>query len=384
MTSDAGELLERCLVELCSARAARAKAPVLPEAAAILEAFGEFLRRQEDVYDQILLPDLGLGERFDLQASHLIKSARVERYRGGEIWLFDAQPEQSWLHAPLLIPFEELEDTLVLVRRQDLPPACLDRLRPPVLAGVRQALGALDWVAADTGGYEGGRMEHSEFLEEIGDYPWFRLDHEPASGALRFEAWRGEEPLSGWSAHIFDAFEWDALATNLPSNIPAKLAEGWPFPRGASTFEIAVALDRLHDPYALCQRLILQDAGMNIERLGPLITWKDNPDILVEFTDEDDSLLSDLSGWLAEYFRGERACFEELVQAWFDLIKAHLPQHIPGLGVLHEVFIPPIKLTRPRPLVGCEAPAEVVLPAQRVYAASSRGASDWVEPEEPG
>jgi hypothetical protein len=377
MTLHAADLLEQSLAET-KAASGFVSAAAMPPVAEIMSAFDELLARQEDIYDQILLPELGLGERFDVRPHELERDGHTRRYRGGEVWLFDGRPAQNWLHAPLLIPFEDLEDTLIVVRRRDIPPQVAERLRPPLIPGVRRALAGLDWLVVDSGGYEGGRMEHSEFLDEIGDLPWLRVDHDPDTGAARFESWRGEEPRSGWSANIFDAFECSVQPPGA-QDAPATLNQPWPVDPDAHPFEIAVALDLLDDPYAICRRLIYKDSGLDIDRLGPLVTWKDSPDVLFEFTDEDDSHLTNLGVWMASKFDGDADDFKIVVDAWFARIRRQMPVEFPGLGTLHEIIVPSLKLLRPRPLLGHVAAPVSILSAERLFAATTQRPEEWSE-----
>lgn len=372
MISHAADLLQKSLEKIPSAPGARVGA------ADLLVAFEDLLARQEDVYDQIILPELGLGERFDVRSHQLEHAEGMRHYRGGEVWLFDGFPGQNWLHAPLLEPFEDLEDTLILARVRDLPAEVARQLRPPLIPGVRRALEALDWLVIDSGGYEGGRMEHAEFLDEIGHRAWIRVDHEPDTGATRFEAWRGEEAQSGWASNLFDAFGYLAGDPEMPVQLYDKT---WPQDPDAHPFETAVALDLLDDPYAICRRLIFQDAGLDIDRLGPLVTWKDSPDVLFEFTDEDDSLLSDVGSWMASKFEGDADYFTALMNDWFAEIRAHLPVEIPGLGFLHEVMLPALNLRRPRPLVGSMDAGTTILAPVRLFAATARTPEEWVDTE---
>lgn len=386
MTIYAADLLQRSLSKTRSAPDARVPA------ADILAAFEELIARQEDVYDQIILPELGIGERFDVRAhqlfgtnllgnglldTDLLGADAPRHYRGGEVWLFDASPAQNWLHAPFLVPFEDIEDTLILARASDLPVEVARQLRPPLIPGVRRALEALDWLVVDTGGYEGGRMEHDEFLDEIGDRPWVRIDHDPESGATRFETWCGQQAQSGWSTNLFDAFEHLGDDPDSPAQLYDK---SWPQNPDERAFEIAVALDLLADPYAICRRLIFQDAGLDIDRLGPLVTWKDSPDMLFEFTDEDDSHLTDVGRWMASKFGRDPVYFSALIDDWFAQICEHLPVEIPGLGVLHEITVPALTLRRPRTLLGRMEAGSTILAPVRVLAATSRPSEEWVEP----
>jgi|GEM_PF-5173563 len=372
MIPHAADLLHKCLAKLPSA--AGSSVPV----AQIVAALEELIGQQEDVYDQIILPELGLGERFDVRAHQLDDARGSLHYHGGEIWLFDGYPVNTWLHAPLFVPFEDIEDTLLLARVRELPAQVARQLRPPLIPGVRRALEALDWLVIDSGGYEGGRMEHAEFLDEIGTRPWIRIDHDPETGATRFEVWCGEEAQSGWASNLFDAFEYLAGDPEAPVQLhnPA-----WPQNPAAHPFETAVALDLLDDPYAICRRLIFQDAGLDIDRLGPLVNWKDNPDILFEFTDDDDSLLSDVGSWMAARFGGEVGYFRALMGDWFAEIRANLPVEIPGLGYLHEVMMPALDLQRPRPLVGDLDAGSTILAPVRVFAATTRMPEEWIDTE---
>jgi hypothetical protein len=352
----------------------------LPSADDLIDAFEELLERQEDVYDQIYLPCLGIGERFDVHSHEVELDDETWQFRGGEIWLFDAHGRQSWLHAPLLAPFEDLDDTLTLVRRGDVPPEIADRLRPPVVAGVRQALSELDWLVADTGGYEGGRMKHDEFLDEIGDRRWYRIDHDPKTSAARFEHWRGEEAQTGWTANVYDAFECEL---NLGSgwDSPVTIVDRWTTNPDEQPFETAVALDLLDDPYAQLRRLVWHDAHLDIDRLGPLVTWKDRPDALFEFNDAEDRLLADVAEWFSDQFEIVRSPFEELVVDWFericDTMRAGDPVEIPHIGTVYEVTVPAVELIRPRPLMGAEAERTTRLERLRTFAASTDDPDDW-------
>ncbi|AWV90199.1 hypothetical protein [Bradymonas sediminis] len=372
MITHAADLLQKSLAKIHTAPGARVPA------AKIISALEALIERQEDVYDQIILPELGLGERFDVRSHQLEKSGVARQYRGGEVWLFDGVPVQNWLHAPLLIPFEDLEDTLILARVRDLPAGVARQLRPPLIPGVRRALEALDWVVIDSGGFEGGRMEHAEFLDEIGERPWIRVDHDPETGAARFETWRGEEAQSGWASNIFDAFEYLAGDPDAPVQLHDP---NWPKDPDAKPFETAVSLDLLDDPYSICRRLIFQDAGLDIDRLGPLVTWKDSPDMLFEFTDEDDSMLSDIGSWMASRFDGDAAYFAALMADWFAEIRANLPVEVPGLGFLHEVVLPALVLRRPRPLVGALDAGTTILAPLRLFAATDLPAEEWIDTE---
>jgi hypothetical protein len=357
MTFDAADLLAQSLAE---ARAA----PKLPDVDTICEAFAAALDVQQDVYDQILVPHIGLGERLDIYPRQLETPDSSRELEGSEIWLFDARPDQSWLHAPLFIPFEDLDDTLTLVRRDEVPADILARLRPPAIAGVREALETLDWLVVDSGGYEGGRMRHDEFLEELGDHRWYRIDHDPATAAARFESWRDHDSLGGWSTNVATSF---AFGPDRQS--PARLATSWPRAGESSDFELAVAADLLDDPYALLRRLVWRDARVDVDRLGPLVMWKDRPDALFEFRDDEESRLADPALWIASELAADADLLAEVIDAWFGRITDHLPVEVPGLGRLHAVDIPAVELDRPRPFIDDGLARTTTLEACRVFAA---------------
>jgi hypothetical protein len=361
MTVHAADLLEQSLVE--SDSAAR-----LPSVDDISSAFEALLERQQDVYDQILLPHLGLGERIDISSQSLEVDGETVDLAGGEIWLFDGRSQQSWLHAPLLLPFEDLDDTLILVHRDDVSDEAAARLRPPIVPGVRTALAELEWLVVDSGGYEGGRMNHDEFLEEMGEHRWYRIDHDSQTSAARFEHWFGENAQSGWSANVYDAFEY---GVDGPTSweTPAKLAEKWKTSPHEHAFETAVVLDQLEDPYALLRRLLWQDARLDIDRLGPLAIWKDQPDALFEYSDAEDGLLTDLPAWLADQFDADPDDFDAPINDWFGRICQGTPVELPGVGIVHHVMLPQLDLKRPRPLLGHEAPRTTRLARQHVFAA---------------
>jgi hypothetical protein len=346
----------------------------------LYDAFEELLERQQDVYDQILLPNLGVGEHFDLRSHDIEIDDETWQFRGGEIWMFDARAHQSWLHAPLLSPFQDLDDTLTLVRREDLPDEIAARLRPPLVPGVRRALNQLDWLVADTGGYEGGRMKHDEFLDEIGARRWYRIDHDSQTSAVRFEHWRGEDAQSGWSANVYDAFECE-LNFNSGWESPVSVTDRWTTNPDEQPFETAVALDQLDDPYANLRRLVWHDAGLDIDRLGPLVTWKDRPDALFEFNDAEDRVLADVGAWFSDEFGLDAAQVEPMVDDWFericDTLAAGTPVELPYVGTIYEVTVPAVELIRPRPLMGAEAPRSTRLGRQRIFAASAEDADDW-------
>jgi hypothetical protein len=425
MNVHAADLLEQSLE-------ASETAHSLPPADELFDAFEDLLERQQDVYDQIFLPCLGLGERFDLRSQELELDDEAWQFRGGEIWLFDAHPRQSWLQAPLLCPFTDVDDTLTLVHRQDMPAEVAARLRPPLISGVRQALADLDWLVVDTGGYEGGRMKHDEFLDEIGDRAWYRIDHDSKTSAVRFEHWRGDRAQAGWTANVYDAFtcemdpgsDWDS---------PVTVGERWPTHPDIQPFETAVALDLLDDPYANLRRLvwhdtlrqdtlrqdtlrqdtlrqdtlrqdtlrqdtlrqdtlrhdILQhDTPLDIDRLGPLVTWKDRPDALFEFNDTEDRLLADVAAWFSFQFdvaQDDHDDVQWLVDDWFERIcemisgsdSTSTPVDLPGIGLLYEITVPAVELDRPPPLMGAEPARSVRLQRQRLFAATAEDADDW-------
>ncbi|MFP4598467.1 MAG: hypothetical protein ACLFVJ_09450 [Persicimonas sp.] len=370
MTEDATDLLAEILDD-------HASAEVLPSVAEICALFERGLEQQQDIYEQILLPRLGLGERLDL-APHKVETGRNQwSFRGGEIWLFDGRPQASWLHAPLLIPFEDIDDTLLLVRRADVPTNTAARLRPPIVPTVRQALESLDWLVADTGGYEGGRMEHAEFLDEIGQHCWYRIDHDPATGAARLETWQGEEPVDGWSTNVPNTFEFGHSG----SPVVTHGVEDWLEDVGELPFEAAVAIDQLEDPYALLRRLLWHDVRLDIDRLGPLVTWKDSPDVLFGFRDDEDSLLADLPAWMSVELDAPEGELRAVVDAWFDLICERAPVELDGVGFVHPVHIPGVSLPRPRPMVDGVRAGLADLRAQTVYAASARPGASWLDTE---
>ncbi len=373
MTVHAADLLEQSLCET-------ATAADLPAASVIVDAVDEALARQEDVYDRILLPRLGLGERFDIHPHCFELDEQDFDFYGGEIWGFDQRPDQSWLHAPLLVPFQDIDDTLILVRRADVPAEVAARLRPPLVPGVRRALEALDWLVVDTGGYEGGRMQHDEFLDEIGERRWYRIDHDPDTGAVRFEQWRGEEPTDGWSANVFDAFECQ-LDPRVPVRAPAVVAEAWSDDPAANPFAMAVRLDWLDDPYAILRRLLWHDAGLDVDRLGPLLTWKDHPDALFEFTDAEDSRLAHLPAWLADALGADADALTRVVDDWFARILDSTPVEFPFVGTLHQVVVPPVELRRPAGLVGRPRHVDrrVRLDDERLVVATARPTEQWLD-----
>lgn len=361
MTLHAADLLEQSLVDSDAAAE-------LPSTREILDAFKALLERQQDVYDQILLPHLGLGERIDVRSQSLEADGESVELRGGEVWLFDGRGQQSWLHAPLLLPFEDLDDTLILVHRDDVSDEVAARLRPPLVPAVRRALADLQWLVIDSGGYEGGRMNHDEFLEEISEHRWYRIDHDPQTSAARFEHWRGENAQSGWSANVYDAFEF-GLENDPGWDAPARFAEKWQPAPVERPFETTVILDQLEDPYALLRRLLWQDARLDVDRLGPLSTWKDRPDALFEYSDAEDGLLTDLPAWLADQFDADAEDFDAPINDWLDRVCQSTPVELPGVGVVHHVMLPQVDLARPRPLLGHEAPKSTRLARQHVYAA---------------
>ena len=368
MTTHAAQLLEDHL---------EASDAALPSADALLDAFESTVVRQVDVYDRILLPRLGLGERLEMHGHRVATPSGEVHLRGGEVWIFDARPDQSWLHAPFLIPFADFDDTLTLVHRTAIEEAIVRQIRPPMPPGVRQALAMLDWVPVDSGGFDGGRLEQHEFLAELGDRRWHRIDHDATTAAARLECWHADDSLWAWTTNVYDAFacSWpDARA-----GFGARVEGPWAPRADQHPFETAVAVDLLDDPYAILRRLVWQDIRLDIDRLGPLWVWKDTPDAMVEFNDREDGSLTDIPHWLSVELQVPVDALREVLDRWFDDLLDACPVELPGIGTLSATDVPPVRVHRPPALFGTPPSGEALLPAQTVFAASQRPPRDWLD-----
>ncbi|MFU8803851.1 MAG: hypothetical protein ACNA8W_08600 [Bradymonadaceae bacterium] len=359
------EVLQELLDELPNSM----RAP-LPAAANIVEAYEEAIAEQISDYGCIILPHLGIGQHIEVpsRSFHLAPETRTQR--AFSYWHFDGRHDANWLQAALLYPFEHLDNWVVLVRREDVTEEIINQLRPPLIPRLRHTLEKLEWLIVDQGGHEGGRLERHEFLDVLGDKPWLRVEHSDRRGVVIIQRWQGKEVLERWSAQVDETFGCPYLLRDEGSPAPGHyIPTDWEPTPARTPFETAVALDILCDPYATLRRFVAERWDVDIDRLGPGILWRDSPDELFEFDENEDGILGDMARAIADRLELDQDLLTPLIDSLFERIVTGLPVHLPVLGSLREISIPTAE-TRMRPPARHRNPPDekVAIIGEKLYA----------------
>jgi hypothetical protein len=352
---------------------AAAKEP--PSVDALLGAVRRCLLEQRSDYDRILLPVLGMGEQIEIRSQRMNAAGVLYATRPGSAWLFTRVSRDSWLDVPLRSMLSDLRNTWILLERGRVERDVLERLRPPVLPKLRDSLAAFDWWVADFEGLEGGRMNRSEFFDEVGDQPWIRFNHDPRDATAGLERWRGTSLLGGWTVPIMEHFR-----VRLPwkrPDAPCSPVEWRPRPADMP-LETTIQLFLMDDPYELLRFFVMEEHGFDPDRLGPLTVWKDFPDLLEEFSDHHDSQLADLPTSVGLQTSADLELVQDVLEEWLELIARHGCEDFPTLGHIRRVDLPGIQMPRPDPLAAAEPEDDTVIFPKHVYAASALPPDTWI------
>lgn len=338
---DSSRLLEALIALLPEDTKAR-----LPSPRQILLASEEALADQISDYGRVLLPRLGIGQHVESPARTFQFPSHAYTHRPFSYWHFDARGEANWLHAALLYPFEHLDNWVVLVSAADLDPWHISQLRPPMIPRLQRTLKALEWIVVDQGGHEGGRLERHEFLDILGDKPWLRVEHSTHQGVFIIQRWFGKELLERWSARVDETFStpYAPPSTMLPSSASTTPARDWQPDPQEHPIETLITLDVLCDPYATLRRFVQQRWGFDIDRIGPGLLWRDSPDELFEFDEDEDDILADMSHVIADRLDADPAILTPLIDQWFEVLFTSTPAPLPTLGTLIKVEIPALEV----------------------------------------
>ncbi|MBA2665353.1 MAG: hypothetical protein H0U74_23895 [Bradymonadaceae bacterium] len=328
-------------------------------------------------YGRLLLPSLGLGERTELGDRRFRLGERLWSQPEGELWYFDGRYPQSWIQAALLHPFEKLDNWLALVPRAALSTQIARAISPPLIPRLGPTLCALDWVVADFGGHEGGRLKREEFFVLLGDHPWFRVEHYADRQVVHLQQWQGRQIVERWRCNIEETFgcalpEEDTLSAPGPLALP----QGLLLDVGSRPLEAAVLLDVLGDPYATLRRYVWQRFALDLEQLGPQLLWRDFPDELFEFDDRHESSVADISFTVADELALDAERVRPVLEAWFALIAEATPIELPVIGTLHSTVIPELSLNSP---LASEDGAPQSIGGRRMHVASARPAHLWFQ-----
>jgi hypothetical protein len=315
----------------------------LPGAGEVFEAFEEVVAEQLGDCGRVLLPRLGIGQPVELPPRTFHLPGGKFTHPALTYWQFDPHMSASWLQTALLYPFENLDNWIVLVHTADIDRKLLTELRPPMIPRLRRSLESLDWIVVDQGGHEGGRMERHEFLEILGPRPWIRLEHSAPQGVVILQRWLGDELQERFSVQVDDIFSPAYWTADTPGGLDhlCRPRDWTPDPLG-HPLETFVALDVLSDPYATLRRYLIDRFGFDVERLGPGVLWRDSPDELFEFDDEDDTLLSHMDLAIAHRLDVAPQRLTPVIDHWFEAMVGNLPVYLRGFGRLNRYDIPDV------------------------------------------
>lgn len=357
-----------------------------------LRALENAFEEQISIYGRLLLPGLGLGERVEIDECHYQLNDKIWRQPPGELWHFDGCYPQNWIQAALLHPFEMLNNWLVLVPRAALTEAQARALSPPLIPRIKQALLSLDWIVADFGGHSGGRLRREDFLAILGDLPWIRIEHYADLQVIQIQRWQGDQLMNRWRASIYDTFgctlpeiEPHTLQLQPCPHALHPLPEHLRFEPHTNPLQVAALLDILGDPYATLRRFTQLHYGIDIEKLGPLLLWRDFPDELFEFDDAQDTATADISFSIADSLDLHHQDVRPILHAWFEALANTPLIELPVIGTLQAIQIPELS-----PDAQLQAPSKKLqkssarpliqpMPSGQIYVASTFAPSYWMQ-----
>jgi hypothetical protein len=143
----------------------------------------------------------------------------------------------------------------------------------------------------------------------------------------------------------------------------------------------------LCDPYATLRRFVQQRWGFDIDRLGPGLIWRDRPDELFEFNEDEDDIFADMSHAIAYRLETDPELIAPLIEKWFEVLIANIPAHLPALGTLIKVDIPPLEVEMQPPSRHRNPPREKFLIEGETFFAATlheptqAPARVWKEPD---
>jgi len=315
-----------------------------PDLDRFVQTFCEVLEEQDDAYERLLLPVLGLAERRTFEEGSLSMGAATVDVPEQEVWLFDRTRKATWLDAAMLFPFENIDDWLVLYRPDEFPETTHRTLQPLLVPRLRQTLTSLPWCVADYGGEDDGRMDHDEFVQLIAQGRWLRVDHDANQGIFGVATWDGQERQDIWRATIDEHFRagLDPHAEEPPAH-PLSLPNAWQLPQPHDR-AARIAAELLDDVYHNLRRHVLGRHGFDTERLGTLILWRDWPDELFEFDEREDPLHLNLPHTMAERLELDAQTTESLLTRWLTACLEQNALDLPFFGDILTLRLPPTTL----------------------------------------
>lgn len=332
-------------------------------------AFSQALQIQIRAYGRILLPHLGRGQRRHLPERKYRLAGRILEAPRETMWVFDGDKNAGWFDIAVNYQMENIDDWFIIFRPCDVPRSICETLRPPLVPGLRKTLSALPWSVVDVCATGEGNLESTDFLEIIDHYPWLRVDHRTDAGIFCVEDWRDRERKERLELELDVQLLTDISADYPAPDSPLLIDPDWNGPEDDRLL-VPVA-DTLDDIYATLRRLVDHRFGLDIDRIGPLLFWRDWPDELFEFDEREDPDLVDISTQMAAILNRKTDEIAPLVDAWLARCISVPRCVMPYLGELRSTALPDLQLEFPD-----EDREPIAIPGRPLYVAVTSAGQD--------
>ena len=294
------------------------------------QAFETALQRQLRAYGRVYLPHLGRGQRRHLPDRNFKLGGENLQATRQTIWFFDGQTNLDWLDIAVSYPLEDIDDWMILFRPEDLSREAREILRPPLVPRLRTTLQARPWSIVDVCETADGNLEFTDFLRIIDHFPWIKIDHRTDTGLCTIEQWSERTRKSLLRIELDAQLQTNVSTDFPPGELPLLLDLGWTAPSNPRAL-IAIA-DVLDDIYATLRRLIRHNFQVDPDRLGPLLFWRDWPDELFEFDEQEDRHFLDPALQIAEQLGKPPEAVSPVLDHWLQRILAEPHCQLPFFG----------------------------------------------------
>ena len=305
-------------------------------------AFEVALQRQLRAYGRVYLPHLGRGQRRHLPDRNFTLGGVPMSAPRQTLWFFDGQTHLDWLDIAVSYPLEDIDDWMILFRPEDLSREARELLRPPLVPRLRTTLLARPWSIVDVCETNDGNLEFTDFLRIIDHFPWIKIDHRTDTGVCIIEEWSDRTRKTLLRIELDTQLQTNVSTDFPPGELPLLLDADWTAPTDPRAL-IAIA-DVLDDIYATLRRLIRHNFHVDPDRLGPLLFWRDWPDELFEFDENEDQHFLDPALQIAQELGQPAEAVSLVLERWLHRILEEPQCRLPYLGDFLITELPDLEL----------------------------------------